>query len=381
MSKMPTEQKIIPATIEIIADADELHCKGDWTVAGISHLEKRINTISFPDAEHITLNTSDIIDLDSAGALLLQNLVEKLEQQQKTVKIEGLTKKQKILLELVAKRSDEINKPLKSLPKHGFFYFIGEQAVIKWDQILNFLDFVGEATLVGLQVLLKPRKLQWRAFLNAIDQTGYQALPIIALLSFLVGVVLTYQMGIQLKNYGANIFIVNLSGIAVLREFGPLITAIIAAGRTSSAFTAEIGTMKVNEEIDALKVMGLSPMNLLVLPKIFGLLIALPLLTVWSDVFGVLGSMMMTNNTMDIGYADFMRRFLDVVDISNYYVGLSKTPVFAFVIATVGCFQGFRVGYTADSVGRQTTRAVVQSIFLIIIVDSAFSVYFSWQGI
>jgi len=212
---------------------------------------------------------------------------------------------------------------------------------------------------------------------DVVYKTGYQALPIIALLSFMIGVVITYQMGVQLKSYGANIFIVDLLGLSVLREFGPLLTAIMVAGRTGSAFTAELGTMKVNREIDVLNTMGVTPAELLLLPRIIGLVIALPLLTMWADIFGVLGGMVMSKDMLGIHWQDFLLRFEQQIPVRALLIGLGKAPVFALIIASIGCFEGMQVKGSADSVGKQTTRSVVWAIFFIIVADAIFSVLFS----
>jgi phospholipid/cholesterol/gamma-HCH transport system permease protein len=185
-------------------------------------------------------------------------------------------------------------------------------------------------------------------------------------------------MGLQLETYGANIFIAYLSGMAIFREFSPLITAIIVAGRTGSAFTAQIGSMKVNEEVDALLTMGLSPTELLVMPKVLGLLLVFPLLIFWSDVFSILGAMIMSKFMLDISFYDFLQRLRDSVGLKQMMLGLYKAPAFALLIALVGCFQGFRVEGSADSIGSQTTKSVVQSLFLIIIADAIFSIIYSW---
>ena len=188
-------------------------------------------------------------------------------------------------------------------------------------------------------------------------------------------------MGLQLETYGANIFIAYLSGMAIFREFAPLITAIIVAGRTSSAFTAQLGSMKINEEIDALLTMGLSPTELLVLPKVIGLLLVFPLLIFWADVFSILGAMLMSKSMLDVGYVDFLQRLKATVGLDQLMLGLYKAPAFAILIALVGCFQGFRVESTADSLGSQTTKSVVQALFLIIIADAIFSIAYSWLGL
>lgn len=181
----------------------------------------------------------------------------------------------------------------------------------------------------------------------------------------------------QLRQYGANIFVADLVGLSMLREFAPLITAIIVAGRSGSAYAAQIGTMAVTEEIDAMRTIGIEPHELLVLPKILALMVALPLLAVFADVLGVLGGMVMAKTQLGVGFGEFMDRFAKAVSITSYLVGIGKAPVFAAIIAVVGCFQGFRTQGGADSVGRQTTRSVVQSIFLVIVAEALFSVAFS----
>jgi len=255
------------------------------------------------------------------------------------------------------------------------------ETIAKYVQLTTFLAFLGELFLRGLKSLLLPARIQWRALFVSLEQTGYRSLPIVGLLSFLIGVVLAYQTGLQLKPYGANIFIVDLSGMAILREFAPLITAIILAGRTTSAFTAEIGMMKINQEVDALTTMGLSPIRRLVLPKIGATLIALPLLIMWADMFGIFGSMFMSDSMLNISYTNYILRFHQVIEAKSLYMGLVKAPVFGLLIAGVGCFQGFQVSASAASVGSKTTKSVVQAIFLIILADAGFSVLFRYLGL
>lgn len=243
--------------------------------------------------------------------------------------------------------------------------------------LISYLEFIGELTFTLFRVLLKPKYIPIKNILSVIESAGVYALPIIALLSFLIGITLTYQMGLQLKNYGANIFIVDLLGLAILREFAPLMTAIIVAGRSGSAFTAQLGTMKIREEIDALKTMGVKPAEILILPKLMGLLIALPLLSVWSAIFGLAGGMIVSKSMLNISYYDFYHRFYEAVPVRYFYTGLIKTPIFGLLIASIGAYQGLQVTSSADSVGTQTTKSVVQSIFFIIVIDAAFSILFS----
>ena len=237
------------------------------------------------------------------------------------------------------------------------------------------------AALAGLRLLKNPSRIRLRPVLHNIQGAGFDALPIVGLLSFLMGVVVSYQGAEQLARYGASIFVADLVGLSMLREMSPLLTAIIVAGRSGSAFTAQIGTMKVTEEVDAMRTIGIAPMDLLVLPKVAALLIALPLLTIYADIMGVAGGMVMAKSQLGIGFGEFLDRFEKAVSLSSYMVGIGKSLTFALIVAVVGCFQGFRVSGSADSVGQQTTVSVVQAIFLVIVVDAAFSIIFSWLKI
>ena len=254
---------------------------------------------------------------------------------------------------------------------------VGRPSAAAFEQGLAMLSFVGEAALAFASTVARPSRWRWRQVLFNIRSAGWDALPIVGLLSFLLGVVVAYQGADQLRQYGANIFVVDLVGVSMLREFAPLITAIIIAGRSGSAYAAQIGTMAVTEEIDALRTLGIAPLELLVLPKVIALVIALPLLTVFADVLGVMGGMLMAHSQLGVGFPEFLDRFVKAVSLTTLFVGLAKAPVFAAIIAIVGCFQGLRTRGGADSVGRQTTRAVVQSIFLVIVADALFSVAFS----
>lgn len=255
---------------------------------------------------------------------------------------------------------------------------LGMNTVDMLAEFIRFLQFIGEVTFTLCRVISRPKYIPVRSTMSVIETAGVYALPIIGLLSFLIGMTLTYQMGLQLKSYGANIFIVDLLGLSILREFSPLMTAIIVAGRSGSAFTAQLGTMKIREEIDALRTMGIKPSEILVIPKLMGLLIALPLLTIWSMIFGIAGGMVVSKNMLHIGHLDFIHRFYQAVPVRYFYTGMSKTPLFGLIIAAIGTFRGFQVSSSGDSVGTQTTKSVVQSIFFIIVIDAIFSVLLSW---
>jgi phospholipid/cholesterol/gamma-HCH transport system permease protein len=203
---------------------------------------------------------------------------------------------------------------------------------------------------------------------------------VVGLISFLIGIVTAFQSADQLRAFGAEIFTVNIVGQGVLREMGVLLTAIILAGRSGSAFTAQIGTMTVREEVDAMRTIGLDPMDVLVLPRLLALIIALPLLTFFADLMGLLGGALMATAALDITLVQFVRQLYSAVTLSTFAVGMIKAPVFGFVIAMVGCYEGLRVTGSAESVGRLTTRSVVESIFLVIVLDAMFSIFFSIIG-
>ena len=254
---------------------------------------------------------------------------------------------------------------------------VGKITVEIFNQLVEMLSFVGETAIAIAKSIMQPKRIRWRPILFNIRTAGFDALPIVGLLTFLLGVVVAYQGAAQLRQYGANIFVADLIGLSMLREFAPLITAIIIAGRSGSAYAAQIGTMAVTEEIDAMRTLGISPQEMLVLPKIIALVIALPLLTVFADMLGVFGGMLMARQQLDVGFIEFLDRFVKAVSPTTFMIGVGKAPVFAVIIAIVGCFQGFKTKGGADSVGRQTTRSVVQSIFLVIVADALFSIAFS----
>jgi phospholipid/cholesterol/gamma-HCH transport system permease protein len=245
----------------------------------------------------------------------------------------------------------------------------------------DFLGFLGLVTVTVLGVLRHPRRVRLVSLVSQMERTGVSALPIVGLLSLLMGVVFAFQGADQLSRFGAEIFTVNLLGIAFLREMGVMLTAIIVAGRSGSAFTAEIGTMQVNEEVDALRTLGLDPIEVLVLPRLLGLTLTLPLLTFYANLMGLLGGALMCWLALDIPLPAFLHQLRTAITDWSFWLGLVKAPFFAACIALTGCHAGLRVTRSAESVGRLTTVSVVQSIFLVILFDAAFSVVFSKLGI
>lgn len=366
----------MPNTPKIYLKDQQLICEGEWSLAQLPSLEKSVAAVSLPKKGSITVDGSAITRMDSSGAWLLCKLTNRFKKSGLTFQLEHFPSQSSTLIDIVQKSLVK-NEEVPELVPPNWLTRLGQSTVSHLSDFYYYLDFIGELTLEFLRMLAKPMQFRISALFTSIDRTGYRALPIIGLLSFMIGVVLAYQMGVQLRNYGANVFIVDLLGLSVLREFGPLLTAIMVAGRTGSSFTAELGIMKVNQEIDALKTIGITPGELLLLPKIIGLVIALPLLTIWADMFGIFGGMVMAHNILDISWHEFLHRFQQQVPLKALIIGLGKAPVFALIIASIGCFQGMEVRNTADSIGINTTKSVVLAIFFIILADAAFSIIFS----
>jgi len=351
---------------------------GSWTLAELAQLKAEVARVR-TSANSVVVDASGIVALDTAGVWVLRTLLQRLEESG-SPEVRGLRDDYQALLELVDRRMEPVEK-IEGGERPNFLESIGRSVSGQVADLAGLLAFIGEATIAFFRQLAQPRRIRWRMTAKIVEESGLNALPIAGLLVFLLGIVVAYQGGRQLETYGANIFVVELVGLIMLRELSPLIVAIIVAGRTGSAYTAEIGTMRVTEEIDAMQTIGIGPFDQLVLPKVVGLIIALPLLTVFADVLGIFGGMVMASNVLDVSFADFLQRMPQAISMTDFVVGVVKAPVFALIIAMVGCHQGFQVKGGADSVGRQTTVSVVQSIFLVIISDACFSVLFSWMGI
>jgi len=375
MSTGDTAQLTIGSAPAQEGAAIEVHCAGKWTVHGIAPLERQLDTLAWPAKGELVIDGSAIAMLDTSGAWLLHRTLAALEKQGRTVRLQGLRPEFGSLLQLIVSR--EVLVELPPAPGPGPLARLGRYAWSGAHGTASYLSFVGETFVALLHVLVQPRRIRWRVILHNVQTAGVDALPITGLLSFLMGIVIAYQGADQLEQFGANIFVVDLVSLAMLRELSPLLTAIIIAGRSGSAYTAQIGTMKVTEELDALRTIGVTPQELLVLPKMLALVIVLPLLTVYTDVTGVFGGMIMARSKLGISFEVFLDRLDEAISLSSYWTGLSKAPVFAMIIALVGCYRGFHVTGSAESVGTQTTMSVVQSIFLVIVTDAVFSVVFN----
>ncbi len=360
-------------TCEVERDGDDaiVRAGGAWVLDNLIELQRQVDRLSLPDLGSVRIDAGEVSRLDTAGVDLLRVLHNRARHDDRDVPVDGLADEYLALLELV----DERMVPLEEVPqpeRPGLVERVGRTTVAWAQDLLALVAFIGEASIAVLRQVRRPSRIRFRQTMKIVQDSGLDALPIVGLLVFLLGVVVAYQGGRQLEIYGANIFIVEMVGLIMLRELAPLIAAIIVAGRTGSAYAAEIGTMRVTEEIDALETIGIGPFDQLVLPKVFGLMLALPLLVV---------CIVMAQVVLDVSYADFIQRMPTAISTSDFVVGVAKAPVFALIISMVGCHQGFQVTGGADSVGKQTTVSVVQSIFLVIISDAAFSILFSWMGV
>jgi phospholipid/cholesterol/gamma-HCH transport system permease protein len=366
------------ASAEIEWDADRIHCRGRWTVDALGPVAHRFEKLRGSADRQVTLDGAGLTALDTAGAWLLQRLRLRLEAEGRQVTVQGLSAPFADLYQRVTELG-EVEPPRPR--RLGRLAGIGHRTLNGLEELYAFLSFFGAVMARIGYLLLHPRRIRWRSIWVDMHVSGVTALGIVGLLSFLMGVVFAYQGAVQLRTFGASIYIADLVGLSMTRELGPLLAAIIVAGRTGSAYTAQIGTMKVTEEVAALRTIGIEPMDLLVIPKVLALCVALPLLAVFADIMGILGGMILAKLQLGLGFTPFIDRLNEAVSLQSFLIGISKAPVFALIIAMIGCFQGFRVQGSAASVGHHTTMSVVQSIFLVIVVDAQFSVVFSWLGI
>ncbi|MDF2094562.1 MlaE family lipid ABC transporter permease subunit [Aquibaculum arenosum] len=358
---------------------------GSWTTANLAdreaELDGTLNRRALAGVERAVLSLDQVTHFDTAGAWATLRTARRLRDAGVEVAIEGAGADRQRLLEAV-----EQTEPAPSPPRGlrfplSFLANLGKLTLTLGADARALTGFLGLTTLVFLRALLRPSRIRFTSLIHHMQKTGVDSLPIVGLLAFLIGVVLAYQGADQLARFGAQIYTVNLLGISVLREMGILITAIIVAGRSGSAFTAQIGTMKVNQEIDAMRTIGLDPVEVLVLPRALALVLVMPLLTFYANIMAILGGGLMVWVLLGIDPAAFVRQLHQSLNVEALLVGMIKAPVFAFVIGLVGCFEGLRTGGNAESVGTQTTRAVVEAIFLVIVLDAFFSVFFSVIGV
>lgn len=340
-----------------------LYLKGKWVVDNISTIKEKVGLL----VGFEILDISSIEAIDTFGCILIYRIG-------KNASIVGSNLKVTLLLDLVKTNLSPI--PIKK--EKSIILKLSKYLEKKLSDYIYFLNFLGKSTV---EFFSKISDFEFRGFIKDIQNMGVGAVSIISVLSFLIGVVIAYQSAAQLRQFGANIFIVNLVTISIVRELGPLIVAIIVSGRSASSYAAQLGLMKVQEEIDTLDTMGVSAYTILVLPRILALFVVMPLLIIIADIVGIFGGMIVSNLVLGVNFTEFIDRALRVVSLKSFLSGLIKGPVFGVVIALIGTSEGFKVEQKAESIGAHVTASVVKSIFSVIVIDAMFSIIYRWLKI
>ncbi|PZP56813.1 MAG: ABC transporter permease [Micavibrio aeruginosavorus] len=351
-----------------------LHLGGTWTLDRSETIVAQA-AMKLGEAEFSRIDSSRIEKMDSWGAYFLKKIINN------SGAYADVTPEQRKLLEFIpeTKQAQTVVKNTSMI--HDAMEAAGQKTLSAFGEIFAVLSFIGQTSIRFLKNFGNPRSFRFHSIIRHIDETGLKAVPIIALLAILTTMVISYQAATQLQKFGANIFTVDLTVISLLREMGVLITAIMVAGRSGSAFAAEIGVMKLREEVDALRTIGMDPFEVLVLPRVLALMISLPILTFIADMVGIAGGSIISMALLDIPLDQYIDRVQSVAKPTMFFVGMVKAPVFAFIIAIVGTYQGMNITGSAESVGKLTTVSVVQSIFLVIMADALFSILFAQMDI
>jgi phospholipid/cholesterol/gamma-HCH transport system permease protein len=358
-------------------DADDPHgsvyrVAGALTITRAATTQREIDSLPDP----LTIDLSEINRMDTVGAWIVYRTVR-----DRKAKVVGASRDETSLLEQVA----EFDKPVRVHPEQKASFLrvlteLGQWVAESGTTMLGLLGFLG-ATLIGFaNVIRRPRRFRVNAVVQRFDVVGVRALGIIGLMSFLIGIVIAQQGAVQLAQFGAEVYTINLIGRITVRELGVLMTAIMVAGRSGSAFAAQLGTMKLTEEIDAMRTIGVSPVEALVLPRMLAAVLMMPLLGFWAMLTALFGGGIFVWFDIGIPPLTYIQRLQDVIPDTDLWIALIKAPVFGFIIALAGCFQGMQVEGTSEQVGARTTTAVVQSIFLVIVLDAIFAVFFSSIG-
>ncbi|MGO0189607.1 MULTISPECIES: MlaE family ABC transporter permease [Klebsiella pneumoniae complex] len=369
--------------IDQTVNPPRIAASGDWVLAHYAYLEPAVSALQPQLLSNAIFDLSQLGALDTAGATLLVKLIgEKnvleLERIAPTLPLE-----RRVLLQTVRSAlQNYVTPPAQHQPGivTELLANIGKSVESFWQNLVALIGFIGLTMEVLFATLLRPAHWRVTSLVANLQQIGLNAVPIIALLTFMVGAVIAFLGSTVLSTFGASIFTVQLVAFSFLREFAVLLAAILMAGRTASAFTAEIGLMKANEEIDAIQTMGLNPVELLVLPRVLALLVALPMMTFIGMICGILGGIVVCALTLDISPTMFLTIMQNNVGFEHFWVGMIKAPVFAFLIAIIGCLEGFKVSGSAESVGEHTTASVVHSIFVVILLDAVAALFFMEMG-
>ncbi|SHO67095.1 phospholipid/cholesterol/gamma-HCH transport system permease protein [Pseudoxanthobacter soli DSM 19599] len=364
-------------------DAAVIAVSGDWVIAAGRMAEDAIDAVSLPGCTRVRMDFADLAELDTSGAWLLHRLRAHLEYAGVRVELVNLEPLRAKLLAEVGFRTPVPWVP----PRRGRFSLLSIPEGVGRTTMSVLADAAAVTNVLGAFVIaiggifVGRTRLRMPSIISNLDRVGFGAVPIMVLMSFLIGAIICQQGAFYLRRFGADLYVVDLVGVLVLREMGVLLTAIMFAGRSGSAFTAEIGSMKMREEIDAMKVIGVSPIEVLILPRLIALMIALPILTFISDMAALVGAGLTMWSYLGVPPDTFITQLQVAVDIPTLMVGLYKAPMMALIIGLISCVEGMKVGGSAESLGRQTTTSVVKSIFMVIFVDGVFAVFFATVGI
>jgi phospholipid/cholesterol/gamma-HCH transport system permease protein len=354
-------------------------CSGSWHASALTPeiISSHEEVMALEDTK-IMIDLEGVTKFDTAGALLFESRVRQLRSNGNEVVLKVEDDTIRHMLDLA--RSHAHPETTFTVKGPGPIEGIGRVVVESLHDLKGLSCFVGKTAMSMWRTLLHPRTLRWKELLYQMDESAIRALWIIAVTMLLIGIVVAYQSSVQLKTFGANIFIVEMLGISIMRELAPMLTAIIVAGRSGSAFAAQIGVMKMTEEIDAMKAMGFEPFSFLVLPRILALIVMMPILVFFADIMGILGGMVIADLDLDVSITLFLERFRQVIDLKHFWVGIIKAPFFAILIASIGIYRGMLVKEDTQSIGINTTKSVVEAIFAVIICDALFSVVFTRLG-
>jgi len=355
-------------------DGGSLRLRGHWTLAYAGDIETVLRAHEGPAGE---VDASGVDRLDSVGVLQLLRFAEKRDLDFSTFRFRD---DHHALVEAIEDVADDRPKKKRDYGFQAALARLGETMHDNWREIVSLVSFLGETLIKLGRLLVSPRRFRLTSTVHHMEQVGLDAVPLVALLSFLVGAVIAFLGSTVLAEFGATIFVVELVSIAFLREFGVLLTAILLAGRTASAFTAQIGAMVSREEVDAIRTLGLDPVDLLVIPRVVALMVMLPLLTFIAMIAGLVGGLTVGAFSLDIPPQAYMARMYETMHVRHFFVGMSKAPIFALVIGLIGCLEGLQVKGTAQSVGERTTSSVVQTISLVIVFDAFAAIWFMHVG-
>ncbi len=353
---------------------------GVWRLESLTEIDQMLTDLTLPTHASLIVDGSRLESWDTAGAMMLIRFIDQAFVENAEVAYRGFTESQAQILQLVR---DRYSLTTREAPRcrASMLEEIGETTLVVINEIINIFSFIGHTGLEAMRLLRSPRLFRGREFFVQLEQVCLNAIPIVFMVTMLIGVVVAYLFATVSEKYGANIYVVESVGLAMCRELSPLIVAIIVAGRSGSAFTAQIGTMKLNEEIDAMQTLGFSPMQVLVMPRFFALVLTMPLLVFIGDLAGIFGGMLIADFRLGITEATFMDRLQTMLKVRHVLVGLIKAPVYAAFIADIGCRLGLNVENNARSVGINTTATVVQSIVSVILLNALFAVIFVELGI